>query len=50
VNPNTPLVCDYDRKEKVECFLKEIPKSAYILEVGCGNSGAGDYIKKKGWG
>jgi len=37
------------RKEKLQYFFKDIPKSYKILEIGCGDYWLGKYLKSKGF-
>ncbi|NIM57424.1 MAG: methyltransferase domain-containing protein [Candidatus Aminicenantes bacterium] len=45
----SPLLSKYAQKKKIKYFLKDIPKPAKILEVGCGSFWLGNYLKKSGW-
>lgn len=44
-----PLFNDYARKKKIDYFLKDIPKDARVLEIGCGGGWVRDYMRKAGW-
>ncbi len=44
-----PLLSDYARKRKREYFIDRIPRSARVLEIGCGAGWAGDYMCSGGW-
>lgn len=44
-----PLVSRYAQKKKIRYFLKDIPKDAHILEVGCGSRWVSDYFKSNGY-
>lgn len=44
-----PLLSEYARKKRIEYSMKDIPKDARILEVGCGNGWFGHYLKENGW-
>ncbi len=45
----SPLLSKYAQKKKIKFFIKDIPKPAKILEVGCGDVWLGIYLKKNGW-
>lgn len=42
------LLSNYARKKKINYFLKNIPKSHHILEIGCADGWVGEYLKKNG--
>lgn len=44
-----PALSDYAQRKKIEYFLESLPKSARILEIGCGSKWVGDYLKANGW-
>src|SRR5450759_5767117 len=44
-----PILSLYAQKKKARYFLDGIPKYFRILEVGCGNGWAGNYLKTGGW-
>ena len=44
-----PLLSDYARKKKIDYFIKEIPKKAKILEIGCADGWLGNYLKSNFW-
>lgn len=44
-----PILSSYAQKKKARYFLDGIPKDFRILEVGCGNGWAGNYLKGGGW-
>lgn len=44
-----PILSSYAQKKKARYFLDGIPKDFRILEVGCGNGWAGNYLKEGGW-
>ncbi len=44
-----PFLSDIARRKKIEYFLNPIPKSARILEIGCGSGWVGEYLKSHGW-
>jgi len=37
------------RRKKIQYFFKDIPKTAKILEIGCGSGWLGKHLKKNGW-
>ena len=43
------LLSRYAAAKKISYFAQRIPKSARILEVGCGSGWAGRYLKENGW-
>jgi SAM-dependent methyltransferase len=47
-NP-VPALSDYAQRKKIEYFLAGLPKSARILEIGCGSRWVGDYLRTNGW-
>lgn len=44
-----PIFSDIARQKKINFFIKPIPKTAAILEVGCGNNWLGNYLLNNGW-
>lgn len=44
-----PILSDIARAKKVAYFLQAIPKTARVLEVGCGSGWVGRYLKEGGW-
>ncbi len=44
-----PLLSDIARRKKEAFFFRDLPKSARILEVGCGSGWVGAYLKRSGW-
>jgi SAM-dependent methyltransferase len=44
-----PLLSKYAQKKRIEYSVKDIPKQAGILEVGCGSGWFGNYLKRNGW-
>lgn len=44
-----PLLSDIARKKKIDYFLRDLPKSARVLEVGSGSGWVGAYLKTHGW-
>lgn len=42
------FLSDYSRRRKISYFLRTIPKTARILEIGCGSSWVGEYLKQNG--
>ena len=44
-----PLLSDLARRKKIAYFLDPIPKTARILEIGCGSRWVGDYLRSHGW-
>ena len=36
-------------KKKIDYFTQRIPKSASILEIGCGSGWVGEYLNEHGW-
>jgi len=47
-NSHMPILSEYSRRKKIDYFLRMIPKNARILEIGCGSSWVGQYLKQKG--
>jgi SAM-dependent methyltransferase len=43
------LLSRYAAAKKINYFAQRIPKSAHILEVGCGSGWAGQYLRQNGW-
>lgn len=43
------LLSYWARAKKVDYFLKRIPKSSRILEIGCGRGWVRDYLTQRGW-
>ena len=39
----------YARKKKIEYFIHKIPNHSKILEIGCGSSWVGRYLRENGW-
>ena len=46
---SVPALSDYAQRKKIEYFLAGLPKSARILEIGCGSRWVGDYLRANGW-
>ena len=44
-----PILSRIARKKKVQYFFRGIPKSARILEVGCGDKWLGRELQRRGW-
>jgi SAM-dependent methyltransferase len=44
-----PFLSEVAQKKKCEHFLAEIPKTAHILEIGCGSGWVGEYLRQGGW-
>ncbi|HEY3696944.1 class I SAM-dependent methyltransferase [Phenylobacterium sp.] len=44
-----PLLSDIAQHKKIRHFLEPIPKSAAILEIGCGSRWVGDHLRANGW-
>ena len=44
-----PALSEYAQRKKIEYFLDGLPKSARILEIGCGSRWVGDYLRANGW-
>ena len=44
-----PALSEYARRKKIEYFLSGVPKSARILEIGCGSRWVGEYLRANGW-
>jgi SAM-dependent methyltransferase len=44
-----PALSEYAQRQKIAYFLAELPKSARILEIGCGSRWVGDYLRANGW-
>jgi SAM-dependent methyltransferase len=44
-----PALSEYAQRKKIEYFLAPLPKSARILEIGCGSRWVGDYLRANGW-
>jgi 2-polyprenyl-3-methyl-5-hydroxy-6-metoxy-1,4-benzoquinol methylase len=44
-----PLLSDYARKRKCRYFIDRIPKSARVLEVGCGGGWLKAYLRAGRW-
>lgn len=44
-----PLLSRIARKKKIDFFFSRIPKDSRILEVGCGDGWAGEYLRRNGW-
>ena len=44
-----PVLSKYAQKQKIKYFINGIPKDLKILEVGCGDSWLGNYLKNNGW-
>lgn len=44
-----PALSEYARRQKIAYFLAGLPKSARILEIGCGSRWVGDYLRGNGW-
>ena len=44
-----PALSAYAKSKKIEYFLAPLPKSARILEIGCGSRWVGDYLRGNGW-
>jgi len=43
-----PLLSDYARRRKIKYFLCDIPKTAKILDIGCGEGWVIEYLRKNG--
>lgn len=43
------LLSEYARRKRAELLLADMPKTARILEIGCGNGEVGRYLKGNGW-
>lgn len=44
-----PLLSDIARRKKVAFFFRDLPKSAHVLEIGCGSGWVGEYLRTGGW-
>jgi SAM-dependent methyltransferase len=44
-----PWLSQYAARKKLAYFLRDVPKSAAILEIGCGGGWVGRYLKEHGW-
>ncbi|MBN1327024.1 MAG: methyltransferase domain-containing protein [Candidatus Cloacimonetes bacterium] len=44
-----PMLSDYAQKKKIDFFLKPIPETAHILEIGSGDGWVGKYLKTNNW-
>ncbi|MHB8973476.1 MAG: class I SAM-dependent methyltransferase [Pirellulaceae bacterium] len=44
-----PLLSDYAQRKKIANFLDTIPRTARVLEIGCGSGWVGEYLKTHGW-
>jgi SAM-dependent methyltransferase len=44
-----PALSEYAQRQKIAYFLAGLPKSARILEIGCGSRWVGDYLRTNGW-
>lgn len=44
-----PLLSNIARRWKCRYFMRNVPKSARILEVGCGNGWFGRQLRAQGW-
>jgi 2-polyprenyl-3-methyl-5-hydroxy-6-metoxy-1,4-benzoquinol methylase len=44
-----PLLSTLARRKKEAFFFRDLPKTARILEVGCGSGWVGEYLKANGW-
>jgi 2-polyprenyl-3-methyl-5-hydroxy-6-metoxy-1,4-benzoquinol methylase len=44
-----PLLSDIARRKKEKFFFQDLPKTARILEIGCGSGWVGEYLKRNGW-
>lgn len=44
-----PILSTYARKKKVSYFMRDIPKRARILEVGCADGWLGATLGTQGW-
>jgi len=44
-----PILSRIARKKKLQYFFRDVPKSAYILEIGCGDKWLGYELKRGGW-
>lgn len=44
-----PALSEYAQRKKIEYFLAGLPKTARILEIGCGSRWVGDYLRANGW-
>jgi 2-polyprenyl-3-methyl-5-hydroxy-6-metoxy-1,4-benzoquinol methylase len=44
-----PLLSTLARRKKERFFFHDLPKTARILEVGCGAGWVGEYLERHGW-
>lgn len=44
-----PALSDFAQRKKIDFFLRPIPKTAEILEVGSGSGWVGEFLKSNGW-
>ena len=44
-----PPLSDYAQRKKIDYFLRPIPRSAAILEVGSGSGWVGRFLRENGW-
>lgn len=44
-----PLLSSIARRKKMQYFLETVPRSAAILEIGCGDGWVAEYFRKNGY-